>query len=73
MSTVSTGLLGAVHHWVEEVLRAGRDDLPEALQCSMVLRVLAAQFGALRRVLDRSACYGKPQVSREVWSAIVEC
>ncbi|MFN3004642.1 TetR/AcrR family transcriptional regulator [Mycolicibacterium wolinskyi] len=42
----SAGMLAAVRQWVEEVLRVGRScgavraDLPEALQCSVVLRIL---------------------------------
>lgn len=44
--TASAGMLAAVRGWVEETLRVGRrcgavrDDLPEALQCSVVLRIL---------------------------------
>lgn len=44
--TASAGVLAAVRHWVEQTLRVGRrcaavrDDLPEALQCSLVLRIL---------------------------------
>jgi AcrR family transcriptional regulator len=40
------GTLAAVRTWVESVLRVGRgcgavrDDLPEALQCSLVIRIL---------------------------------
>ncbi|MHC9293592.1 TetR/AcrR family transcriptional regulator [Mycobacterium sp. LTG2003] len=44
--TASAGMLAAVRHWIEEMLRVGRrcgavrDDLPEALQCTVVLRIL---------------------------------